>query len=536
MMTAELTVGSLLEHAERYHANTPIISIAADGVQEQTNWKEIAVNARKLGSALQKLGLNPSDCCGTIAWNNRRHLEIYYGVPSSGHVCHTINPRLSDEDLAYVVNTAQDRVLFFDTTFAPQVARLQDQLKTVEHFVLLGSIDELAQDTRIEKIICYNELLETGSSDFNFPRIGEQTASSLCFTSGTTGKPKGVLYSHRSTVLHSLAGNQPDGFAISAKDTVLPVVPMFHVNAWGVPFIAAAVGCKLLLPGPFLDGKSLIDLMNRERATMAFGVPAIWMGLLEELRRSGQKLKTLKRSVVGGSALAPSMQQAFLQGYDVDLIHAWGMTETSPVGTINQLLNKHISLPAKEQQKIRISQGRPPYGVELRLTDDQNKPLPNGSFKEGNLQIRGHWIARSYLNEKRSSLTDDAWFDTGDIATINADGFLTIKDRSKDIIKSGGEWISTVELENIALTHPKISNAAAIAAKHPKWDERPIIIACPTSGDISEAEILGYFRTKLAKWQMPERIIFVDQLPLGATGKVLKNKLRDKYGSSLMEP
>ena len=345
-----------------------------------------------------------------------------------------------------------------------------------------------------------------------------------------------MQYTHRSTVLHSLAGNQPDGINIAARDTVLPVVPMFHVNAWGVPYIAAAVGCKLVLPGPGLDGESLVKLIDGERVTLALGVPTIWMGLLQALEKTGSKAESLQRTVVGGSALPPSMIPIFRDRYGVDLVHAWGMTETSPLGTLNQLLQKHVELDAEEQEKIRLGQGRPPFGVELRIVDAEGNRLPEDGETQGDLQIRGHWIIDGYFGKKTSALTEDGWFDTGDVATIDADGYMIIRDRSKDIIKSGGEWISTVELENIAIAHPGIANAAAIAAHHPKWDERPVVIAVKAPGqNPSEADILGFYDGKVAKWQVPDKVIFVDDLPLGATGKVQKIKLREEYANVLID-
>jgi len=534
MMYQALTIGSLVDHAGKYHAGTEVVSVKTAGGLERSSWGEVALHSRKLASALGKLGLDQGDRCATIAWNNVRHLEIYFGVAGGGYVCHTINPRLHPEQLIYIINHAEDKVLFLDRTFLPAAAQLGAHLKTVKHVVLMGPRDEEAAKM-VEGLLFFDELIETGDDDYTWPDLDENSASSLCYTSGTTGNPKGVEYTHRSTVLHSIAGNQPDGLAISAKDTVLPVVPMFHVNAWGVPYIGAANGCKLVLPGPGMDGESLVKLIDGEKVTLALGVPTIWMGLLGALEATGSKAESLLRTVVGGSALPPSMIPAFRDKYGVELIHAWGMTETSPLGTLNQLLQKHGDLSTETQAQIRLGQGRAPWGVELRLVDENGALLPNDGETQGDLQIRGHWIVDTYFGADASALTDDGWFDTGDVATLDPDGYMIIRDRSKDIIKSGGEWISTVELENTAIAHPAVANAAAIAARHEKWDERPVLIVVKAeAAEVSEAELLAFYDGKIASWQLPDKIIFVDDLPLGATGKVQKNKLRESYGDILI--
>ncbi len=533
MMTQPLTISSLIRHAARYHGATEVVSVETDGATTHACWAEVEANARRLAAALGAHGLSPGDRCATISWNNRRHLEIYFGVAGAGLICHTINPRLAPEQLIYIINHAEDQVLFLDATFLPAAAKLRDHLVSVKHIVLMGPRDDAAA-AMIDGLEFYDELLAAADPRPDWPDLDENTPSSLCYTSGTTGHPKGVLYTHRSTVLHSLGGNQPDGLAISARDTVLPVVPMFHVNAWGVPYIAAAVGAKLVLPGPNLDGQSLVRLIDTETVTIALGVPTIWMGLLAALRASGSTAASLTRTVVGGAALPPSMIAAFRDGFDVELIHAWGMSETSPLGTVNNLLQKHSGLDPAEQAKIRLCQGRPPFGVELRLVADDGSILPEDGRTEGNLQIRGHWIVDTYFRADASSLKD-GWFDTGDIATIDPDGYMVIRDRAKDIIKSGGEWISTVELENIALAHPGIANAAAIAAKHAKWDERPVIVAVKADGhDPTEQEILASYDGKIPGWQVPDRVVFVDSLPIGGTGKVLKTRLRDAFGDILL--
>jgi len=534
MMATSLSVPSLLDHANRYHSNTEIVSVATSGSIERCTWHDIWVNARRLASALRALGLPKNARVCTIAWNNHRHLEIYFGVAGAGMVCHTINPRLFLEQLTFVINHAEDTVLFVDETFLPLVAKIRNSLKTVKHIVLLS--DEKPSDNHALELMLYDDLLQQSEGANDWADIDENQPSSLCYTSGTTGNPKGVLYSHRSTVLHSMGGNQPDGLAIASRDCVLPVVPMFHVNAWGVPYVAAATGCKLVLPGPGLDGNSLVKLIDSERVTLALGVPTIWQGLLAALEQTGSQAASLQRTIVGGSALPPSMIQTFRDRYNVELIHAWGMTETSPLGTVNQLLEKHNALNADEQAAVRLGQGRPPYGVELQVVDDAGQALPNDGVTQGLLQIRGHWIVDTYFQAESSALTTDGWFDTGDIATIDEDGYLVIRDRAKDVIKSGGEWISTVELENILVAHPKLKTAAVIAAQHVKWDERPVAIVVAADGtDTNEAEILSFYDGKVAQWQIPDRVIFVDSLPVGGTGKVLKNKLRDRYAKVLID-
>ncbi len=534
MMHQQLTIGSLIEHAGRYHGETAVVSVETNGEMSHSNWRTVYDNSRRLASALFKLGLKSGDRAATIAWNNRRHLEIYFGVASSGLVCHTINPRLFPEQIVYIINHAEDQVLFVDRTFLPIVEKLRDQLNSLKAVVLMGPRDDEASKV-IDGLLFYDELLDSGDAEFDWPEIDENQPSSLCYTSGTTGNPKGVLYTHRSTVLHTMGGNQPDGLALSASDTVMPVVPMFHANAWGVPYIAAAVGCKLVLPGPGLDGPSLVKLIDGESVTLALGVPTIWQGLLIALDAAGSKAESLKRTVVGGSALPPSMIPIFRDRYGVDLVHAWGMTETSPLGTLNQLLQKHQVLDAQQQAILRLGQGRPPFGVELRLVDDDGGPVPQDGQAQGNLQIRGHWIVDTYFHAGETALTDDGWFDTGDVATLDPDGYMIIHDRSKDIIKSGGEWISTVELENIAISHPDVANAAVCAARHEKWDERPILIVVKAGGkDLSEGDLLAHFDGKIARWQLPDKVIFVDELPIGGTGKVLKNRLREQFGDILV--
>lgn len=535
MMHQPLTMGSLIDHAARYHAETEIVSALTEGGFERSNWRRIGENARRIGSALQQRGMEPGDRIGTLAWNNRRHLELYFGVPGMGMICHTLNPRLAPEQLTYIVNHATDRMLFIERTFVPLIAAIRDQLSTLRGVVMLGPRDEAAA-AELPGLLFYEDLLAEGDPAAPWAEVDETAPSSLCYTSGTTGNPKGVLYSHRSTLLHAICVNNRDGLAIGAADSLMPVVPMFHVNAWGTPHAAAAVGARLVMPGPRLDGDSLARLIIDESVTIAAGVPTIWLGLLNALDGMDEKPVSLKRTIVGGSALPPSMRAAFRDRYGVELIHAWGMTETSPLGTLNAPLAKHRALSHAEQDQIGNGQGRPPFGVELRVVDADGTVLPNDGVTEGQLQIRGHWIVNHYFGHEKSALTWDGWFDTGDISTIDADGYMVIRDRAKDIIKSGGEWISTVDLENIAVAHPKIANAAAIAARHPKWDERPVICAQKRpQSDLTEEELLAFYDGKVPRWQRPDRVIFVESLPLGATGKVVKASLRELYGDVLWD-
>lgn len=536
MMSQPLLISHLIDHAETYHADTAIYSKNTDGTMTHSHWGEVAQNAKRFANVLQSFGLASSDRVATIAWNNHRHLETWYAISGSGLVCHTINPRLFPEQLIFIINDADDKVLIFDKTFASLVASIQKTLPKVEHFICLDHFDENVQAI-FPDVKFYDDLIQAQSNQFQWPALDENTASSLCYTSGTTGNPKGVLYSHRSTILHSYASCLPDSLNLSASDCIMPVVPMFHVNAWGTPYAAAMVGCRLVLPGPMLDGASLVQLIDQYQVSNALGVPTIWQGLLNAAQQSGSQLKSLKRNVVGGAACPPSMIKTFKEQYQCETIHAWGMTETSPVGAVNQLKAKHLQCSETAQFELRFSQGRPPFGVQLRICDQENSvnEVSRDGQTAGNLQIKGHWIVDTYFGKDQTALTADGWFDTGDIATLDEDGYLKICDRSKDLIKSGGEWISSVELENIASSHPEIDVVAVIAAEHPRWDERPILIAKKSaSSQLTEQDILNYYTDKIAKWQIPDKVIFVDSIPVGGTGKILKKDLRERYGSVLL--
>ena len=538
MMLQPLLISSLISHAARYHADTPIISKNTDGSMTHSNWLDVSDNSKRFAQVLDQLGLAPHDRVATIAWNNHRHLECWYGISGSERICHTINPRLFPEQLIFIINDAQDKVVLFDKTFLPLIMAIKAHTPLVEHFILLDAVDLEAKE-KFPELQFYDELIAQHSSQYNWPQFEETAPSSLCYTSGTTGNPKGALYSHRSTLLHSFAIALPDSLNLSASDVMLPVVPMFHVNAWGTPYAAAMVGSTLVLPGPGLDGASLVKLIDEYQVTVALGVPTIWQGLITAAKQVGSHLNSLKRNVVGGAACPASMQDTFLRDFNCETIHAWGMTETSPLGTANQLKAKHQDYSEADKRQLRLSQGRPPFGIDIRICDQENgtQEITRDGQSSGNVQVKGHWIIESYYAKNSSALTVDGWFDTGDIATLDQDGYLSIQDRAKDLIKSGGEWISSVELENIAVDYgPDILMAAVIAASHPKWDERPVLIAVKAAdSQVSEQDLLQHYETKVAKWQIPDKVIFVDSIPLNGTGKMLKKDLRDLYGSVLMQ-
>jgi len=529
MMAQPLLISLLIKHAAQYHGDREIVSVESDGSLTRKPWALIERDARRLASAIEMLGIRFGDRCGTIAWNNFRHLECYFALPSAGFVCHTINPRLPAHQIEYVVNHAENRVLFVDESFLPVVAEIRDRLSTVEHIYCLGSRDAKISDI-LPEIGFYDELLEMGDEQYCWPEFDEFSSSSMCYTSGTTGDPKGVVYQHRTTVVHAIAAASPDSLNMAARDVVLPVVPMFHANAWATPYTAAMVGAALILPGPFLDGKSVLKLIEQEAVTMAFGVPTILQAVLKEARENPSALTSLKRTITGGSACPPAIIEEFRDRYNVDTVHAWGMTETSPLGSVNIPLAKHDLLPPEQKETLRLNQGRPPFGVELRIVDDTGNVLPNDGDTQGALQIRGLWIVKRYHRWEEDCTTNDGWFDTGDIATLDPNGYMTIRDRAKDIIKSGGEWISSSELEGIAQSLQQVEDAAVIGVPHWKWDERPILLAVKTpNGTLSEADILRSYEGKIAKWQMPDLVLFVDEIPRNHTGKILKHILRDQY-------
>ncbi|MFT5120129.1 MAG: acyl-CoA synthetase (AMP-forming)/AMP-acid ligase II [Psychrobacter glaciei] len=537
MMYQPLLISSLIEHAAQYHGDTAILSKEVNGEMTKSDWLTVSNNSKRLANALQALGLKSSERIATLAWNNRRHLEAWYAISGSGMICHTINPRLFPEQLSYIINDAEDQALFFDITFLPLITAIKEHIKGIKHFIYLGDRDEKVLE-QLPNALFFDELLADNSPDFDWPQFDEKLASSLCYTSGTTGNPKGILYSHRSSVLHAMALCMPDVSSLSAQDVLLPVVPMFHVNAWGTPYAAALTGCSLILPGPNLDGDSLVSVIDDYKVTVALGVPTIWQSLLTAAKNRGSKLDSMTRTIVGGAACPPSVIKTFREDFNCDAIHGWGMTETSPLGTMNQIKAKHKSLSKEEINELRKSQGRPPYGVKIRLmdTEQKDKPVAEDGESQGRLQIRGHWVIDDYFTENKDTITADGWFDTGDIATIDADGYMNIRDRSKDLIKSGGEWISSVELENIAVEHPEVKMAAAIAATHKQWGERPVLIVVKEADSaVDEAQILEFYKGKVASWQIPDKVVFVDNIVLNGAGKMMKNNLRDEHGDVLLD-
>ena len=533
MQNQPLLISSLLEFAERHHADGEIVSRRVEGDIHRYTYKDMAARARKVARVLDAMQLEAGDRAATLAWNGYRHLELYYGVSGSERVLHTLNPRLHPDQVVWIVNHAEDKVVFFDTSFLPIIQAVHTRCPQVTNWVALCDADKLPANSGVPGLQSYEALLAAQSDGYAWPVFDENTASSMCYTSGTTGNPKAALYSHRSSVLHAYAASLPDVMCLSARDAVLPVVPMFHVNAWGVPYSALLVGCKLVFPGGAMDGKSIYELIEAEKVTFAAGVPTVWQMLLGHLKSGDLRFSTLNRTVIGGSACPPAMIQAFQDDYNVRVLHAWGMTEMSPLGTLTSLKNKHLDMPADAQMKLLLKQGRAIFGVDMKIVDGDGKDQPWDGKAYGDLLVRGPWVVREYFKaEGGYPLVKDAdgkeWFPTGDVATIDADGFMQITDRSKDVIKSGGEWISSIDIENIAMAHPAIAMAACIGMRHPKWDERPIVAVVKRPGtEVTSDELLQFYEGKIAKWQIPDEAVFVDAIPLGATGKMLKTRLRE---------
>jgi fatty-acyl-CoA synthase len=530
MQSHPLLISTLLVHAERHHGEQEVVSRRVEGDIHRTTYRQLAARARRLAKALGALGVQPGQAVGTLAWNGYRHMELYYAVSGSGAVLHTLNPRLHPDQVVYIADHAEDQVLFFDLSFLPLIEAVASRVKTIKHFVAMTDRAHMPAASKVPNLLCYEELVEAQDDRYEWPQFDENTASSLCYTSGTTGNPKGALYSHRSTVLHTMAGAMPDVLGCSACDTILPVVPMFHVNSWGLVYVAPMTGAKLVLPGAALDGKSLYELFESEKVTLSAGVPTVWQGLLAYVDANKLKFSTMRRSAIGGSACPPAMIQKFHDDYGVQVIHAWGMTEMSPIGTVCTFKAKHLAQSQDERFAVMAKQGRAVYGVDMKIIDEDGAEIPFGSDKSGDLLVRGPWILAQYFKSEGGNPLRDGWFPTGDVARIDADGYMIITDRSKDVIKSGGEWIGSIDIENIAMAHPAVAMAACIAAFHPKWDERPLLVVVKKPGaEVTRDEILKFFDGKIAKWWTPDDVVFADAIPLGATGKMQKNKLRDLY-------
>ncbi len=532
MMATPLTITEIMRFADRLYGDTEVVSITGDEGLHRSTYGDVFCRARQVANALSTLGIQAGDRVATVAWNDHRHLELYFGVSCSGVVLHTINPRLFAEQLIYIINHAEDRVVFFDPMFLPLIEAVVDKLDPVEAFVVLTSAEHMP-DSQLSPLYCFDELLDERSSEYAWPELDERAASALCYTSGTTGNPKGVLYDHRSTVLHAYSSCTPNAMDLSQDDVVLPVVPMFHVNAWGIPYACPIAGAKLVLPGPKMaDGETLQSLIESEAVTVALGVPTVWLALLAYLRETGKSVTSLKRTVVGGAACPLSIMEEFEREHGVYTHHAWGMTETSPLGTFNRLLPGMEDLEGSARDEMRLKQGRTPFGVDMKIVDDEGNELPRDGVAFGDLKVRGWWVADSYFGVGDNSETHDAdgWFSTGDVATIDANGYLGITDRTKDVIKSGGEWISSIELENLAMAHPDVAEAAVIGIKHEKWGERPLLVVVPVEGVTpDEAGILGSFEGKVASWWIPESMAVVEEIPHTATGKISKMTLREQF-------
>ncbi len=531
MMDAPLLIPSILDYAARYHPNKEIVSRNEDHSLHRYTYAEAAVRTRKLANVLKTLGLKPGDRVATLAWNNYRHFELYYGVPGAGMVCHTVNPRLFKEQIEFIINDAQDQYIFTDPCFAPLVEAMIIKLPSVKGVVVMGSREQMPGNI-LHRALCYEDLIAPESPVHDWEQFDEKTASGLCYTSGTTGNPKGVLYTHRSTVLHAMAINQPGMFGFGPNETVLPVVPMFHVNAWCVPYAAPLVGARLVLPGPRLDGAGLLEVIRGEGVTVSAGVPTIWMNLLNFCDEHQQSVAPMRRVVVGGAACPQALIERFA-AHKALAIQGWGMTETSPLGSVSVLDTRHEALSESERMGLMLKQGRSPYGIEMRITDAEGKPLPWDGKARGELEVRGPWVISAYYNlDDDSQFTPDGWFRTGDISTIDPDGFMSIVDRVKDVIKTGGEWISSIELENLALQHPSVREAAVIARADAKWSERPrYILALHPGKTITGAELRATIEPFVARWWIPEDFIVVDEIPHTATGKILKTELREKFGA-----
>ena len=526
-------VASIIEHAKEFHPTKEVISRMVSGDIHRTNYEEVCIRSRKLASALEKDGYKKGDVIATLALNTYRHLEMYYGISGMGAICHTLNFRLHPEQAVYIINHADNKIIFCEVPFIPILEGLKDQLPCVEKYIILCDEADMTE-TGLKNAISYEEYINSGDENYVWAEMDDDAACGLCYTSGTTGNPKGVLYSHKSNILHAQASL--NGMPISSDETILMVVPLFHVLAWGIPYYGPMNGSKLVMPGMQMEGEPLYDLIDREKVTLAFGVPTIWMGLLAYCRDNNKILTSVKNTIIGGSALSLPTLQEFDEVHDVNVIHAWGMTEMSPLGTVNTPTPEMENMSKDEKYAIQLKQGKPIYGVELKVVDDAGIELPKDGESQGHLMVRGPWILQKYFKAEKDAVDQDGWFDTGDISVLDEDGYMIIKDRAKDVIKSGGEWISSIDLENAAFGHPDITEACVVGIPHPKWDERPMLFVVTNDGEPIEKEsILEFLGSRVAKWWLPDEIIFLKELPHGATGKLQKFELRDEYNNYYME-
>jgi len=524
-----LTVDKILDHAKNWHPNREVVTRSVEGPIERTTYGAIHGRAKRVSNALKAWGVQPGDRIATLAWNTGDHIETWYGIMGIGAVCHTLNPRLFPEQLVYIINHAGDRIIFVDLTFVPLLDAILPHCPSVERVVIMTDPDHMPQ-TKLPVVECYETVLEQSSEDVEWGGFDEQTACGLCYTSGTTGNPKGVLYSHRSNFIHTLLGLQSTVLGATPKEVILPVVPMFHANAWGIAFGGPAAGSKLVMPGARMDGPAIYELLETEGVTFSAAVPTVWQGLLNHLRENKLKLSTVTRVLIGGAAVPESMIRAFHDEFGVEVLQGWGMTETSPIGTLSNMTPELAALPFEDQLKWRVKQGTPPLGVELKLKNYAGQEMPHDGSTYGRLMIKGPTIARAYFRDEGGEILDtEGFFDTGDVSTIDDHGFMQITDRAKDVIKSGGEWISSIEIENLAVGHPKVALAAVIGAAHPKWDERPVLLIKLKDGEAEDKqEHLDFLVGKIAKWWMPDDVVFLADIPLGATGKIDKKLLREQ--------